>query len=1068
MKTIRITTAGAGSGKTTELTNRMHGEIAARRVRPQGIIAATFTKAAAAELEERVRRKLLAEKLFAETKGLEESLIGTVHSICQRLIGRFAFEAGLSPRVEVLDELAVHAVLGESVEGVCALADVRRMEGLSRRLNQFDSRTRQSRWKAQVNAVIKRAVENAIPPEELPAMAERSITELAAYLPAQTADDLDALLKNALSAAESGVDRTVDGTKVTAGALDQVKQAARELASGHLSWASWAKLATVKAGKKSAAAFAPVQNIAARVEQHPQLRGDLESYIRDIFGIAARAMNRYRERKEERGQLDFNDLEARALELLDHPQVQEVIRDEYDLLLVDEFQDTSPMQLALFLKLAALVNVQSIWVGDVKQAIYGFRGSDPELVNSVVRLIGDRSVLDKSYRTQPELCPFFNSLFAPAFASSHHLKAEEVELAPARSHDDKLPIPLELWLLSSGTQMADGEPRSLSADNAAHAIAEGLQRLLAAPPLVHDKAANRLRVLCKRDVAVLCRTNDFGDKVAAALAARGVPVTRESSGLLNTPEVTFAMACLKRLADPSDTLAAATIVALAAGLGTEEWLQHRLEWLADKNNDGDRWGIEGTFQDKTLQALEKARPNLASASPAEMLDEALAVGNAFGSVTAWGPGEARAAQRRANLEALRGLAVRYEGLCRSAYEPATVAGLILWLQSLDKDPIAVDASADGVQIFTYHGAKGLEWPVVICTELDKEPWPRLWDEVVVVDGEAFDPLDPLHGRRLRFWPWPFGASDANGGLGANVNASPVGKAAEAAAHREDLRLLYVGFTRARDQLILASRHGKEPNWPNRVLGDGFAGPFNAVVRAETDGEALFFKTRMVRKTIVPPQMPDRPEEPADHLTWFAVPREHQARPPASVSPSTALNIQGMRVGRTLKLGDRLGVRGRCDEVVLGNALHAVFAAIFEDAHPRTGISDMARGLIDAHELSGTLECGEVIDAAARLRTVLQEQFGVRRTMVEAPFEYALGDGTRVTGFIDLAAETGTGWMIVDHKSFQGSVHQCEQRALDYASQLAHYRRALEASGAACSSHWIHFPVAGVMVEVVAD
>ena len=124
-----------------------------------------------------------------------------------------------------------------------------------------------------------------------------------------------------------------------------------------------------------------------QVEAHPGFHAEVRSYIERVFGVSERALVAYKARKEERGFLDFADLEVRALDLLAKPEVAEAITSEFDLLLVDECQDTNPLQLALFLRLSKLVKGGTVLVGDPKQAIYGFRGSDPDLLEAVLALV---------------------------------------------------------------------------------------------------------------------------------------------------------------------------------------------------------------------------------------------------------------------------------------------------------------------------------------------------------------------------------------------------------------------------------------------------------------------------------------------------------------------------------------------------------------------------------------------------------------------------------------------------------------------------------------------------------
>ena len=123
------------------------------------------------------------------------------------------------------------------------------------------------------------------------------------------------------------------------------------------------------------------------------------------------AMIAYQEFKKKRGLIDFVDQEQLLLKALDLPDVSNVLQEELDLLLVDEFQDTSPIQLALFLKLAEAAT-ETVFVGDVKQAIYGFRGSDPELMQAVLKTVekegGRKEVLGKSYRSRGHLVEYTN------------------------------------------------------------------------------------------------------------------------------------------------------------------------------------------------------------------------------------------------------------------------------------------------------------------------------------------------------------------------------------------------------------------------------------------------------------------------------------------------------------------------------------------------------------------------------------------------------------------------------------------------------------------------------------
>ena len=396
-------------------------------------------------------------------------------------------------------------------------------------------------------------------------MAAQSCNEFISYFPASVPDGamLDRKLADAISVAIEKISARKDPTKTTAEYLQLLRTCGSELADG-LTWSQWVKLTKEAPGKASFSDAEPVVSAARGYEKHPRLRSDIEQYTRLLFEFAARALKRYQERKEERGLLDFVDLEQRTLALLEEPQVANVIAEEFDLLVVDEFQDTNPIQLALFIRLAELVKLGAVWVGDPKQAIYGFRGSDPALMDAVIRTVSAQGAqsLNTTYRARPELVQIFNDLFIPAFQRELKLSRKDVELRPDRRLNAALSVPLEFWELCNGQRNNNGTPKKLTNAQAAQALAEGVAQLLRNPCQIEDRDSGQLRSLQLRDIAVLCRTNQAAATVADALQARGFPLTWGTSGLLSTPETRLAMACLRRMADPGDTLATAEIISL--------------------------------------------------------------------------------------------------------------------------------------------------------------------------------------------------------------------------------------------------------------------------------------------------------------------------------------------------------------------------------------------------------------------------------------------------------------------------------------------------------------------------
>ncbi|MFM8486971.1 MAG: UvrD-helicase domain-containing protein, partial [Bacteroidota bacterium] len=141
---------------------------------------------------------------------------------------------------------------------------------------------------------------------------------------------------------------------------------------------------------------------------------------------------------KKRGLIDYTDMEAGVSRLLRREDVREALRGSISLLLVDEFQDTSPIQLDIFLQLSEIAD-QAIWVGDPKQSIYGFRGAEPALMQAVIEATGgvkSEDILRQSWRSRPDLVYATNAVFRKAFTA---LPEEQIVLEPAFSSDRELP-----------------------------------------------------------------------------------------------------------------------------------------------------------------------------------------------------------------------------------------------------------------------------------------------------------------------------------------------------------------------------------------------------------------------------------------------------------------------------------------------------------------------------------------------------------------------------------------------------------------------------------------------------
>lgn len=1044
MNPIDLISASAGTGKTWTLGKELLDAISAG-IGADRVMAVTFTRAAAAELSARSRQRLLEHNLREEAQRLQLAHIGTVHGVFGGLLGEHAIASGRSPATNVIPEGAASALFR-----IAADAAIRtHADGIDRISQRFGHGARRDAtdWREHVRRVVDLARENGIGAKELDASADRSLGQLMPLLDAPgDAAQLDRDLADALAAV---IQQGPDGTKTTEESLVKCRECQRDLQQGRLGWDGWVRLAGLKGAKASEARFADLRAAAVKVLSHPRLHADINAYVRGIFACACEALDAYEAYKRPRGMMDFADQEAEALRLLDDQIVAGRIADETALLMVDEFQDTSPMQLSLFLRMAAIVR-QSLWVGDAKQAIYGFRGTDPALVAAVARILPQatggarRPPLSDMRRSRPALVAFTNDVFSRAFPK-HGIPAQDVLVNAVRPEFSGDHPALHVWRLQGGQQ-----------DEAHAALAAGVVRMLreAAAWPVADRDTGDIRPLRGGDIAILMRSNDACAAVASQLAAQGVKVALSRPGLLARAECVLARAALRWLSDPTDTIALAELAHLSEGDSeAPDWLERALR-------DGG-WSLA---QGSDTKALESLREALARLTPSEALDAAIAAINLPQRLRRFGDATARLAA----LDALRGLARNYEDEMRAARLPATAAGLAAWLAEQEGAEEPASPDRDAVHVLTVHRSKGLEWPVVVLAQLDKDADARLFDSPVAMsDLPEPDPSAPLAGRWIRFWPWPFGQSKKVA-LADRAAASPTGLSATADRNSEEVRLLYVAMTRARDHLVLAPREKATKSSTQGTLGvswllkleDG-APDLQASSEGQVRVGGAAHKCSEWSLVGVDPAV-----DPARHVVAPLLPAPADLNVLPRVLNPSALPPADPIQPRVIRLGGRLALTGTPDMTDLGDALHGVFASDDPSRSQRERM-DRADGLLKRWDIAA-LAAQDVIAAADRLRASIENLWPGANVHREWPVSAMLGE-QRLEGRIDMIVEHEGGFAIIDHKSFPGGAEHWPARCGKYRPQLEAYASALTAATRKpVTGLYLHLPVAGVLLAIEGD
>lgn len=1038
---VSIVTASAGTGKTTDLTTRIFEEIKSGRS-PQKILATTFTVKAAEELRERARQKLIREGKAQAAIELLGARISTINGVCGGLVKEFAFGLGLSPIVDVIDERASKVIFRQSAD--LAIGKYASELLVLAKAFGYDDSFQPKDWRDDVIRLVDLARSNNISHKSFEAFIKKSIegfeTLLTLPLEGETEERLDENLDFQISELLSYYPSYDGLTKGTVKSLEEVKDISTRGSAKTFPWQHWAKLSKIEGTKADDPNFYPLRQAATVFSRHPRLRAQVKSFITSIFSCAAESMVSYEAYKKNWGLVDFVDQDRLTLDLMNKPELRRQLSERIETVFVDEFQDTSPLQLANFISLSQIAN-SSVWVGDQKQAIYGFRGTDPDLITHVAPKIqeatnGQRDTLSTNYRSRKPLVDFFNDAFGATFR--------------------------RMGLPENATKIDNTNREDLNGQSAALAIwhndkdfagsvAAGVVEILNKPKdwiVSHD---NNPKQISAGDIAILCRTNDNCLKIATNLARYGLKVAIERDGLFGTLEARLVIAALKWCADRKNTVALA-----------------ELAHLLHEGDSQPGW-FEASLQENRKEAISELVPlsvdlvKISEASrdktPLELLDAVLGVKGVLLAIKRWGSYE----ERLVNLEALRELVAQYEEERQRTRAPTTATDLCVWLgEQEDEQPAS--RSDDAITVLTYHASKGLEWPLVILTDLEAKPKATAFGINLVseISGDEIDWKDPLKGRWIRFWPWPLGSQKTNVDLDTRAANSPEGQLAARIEQEERVRLLYVGATRARDYLILAlPRSSKSYPWLEELVSD----QSELAIKIPKHGDTSFFvngHSHNVRvNTLIPLDIDDNvaPEVSYENPEYGV-----KAYPSLAIRPSSQKAVEDAQILDEIDLGGRLPLTGACDMALVGESIHRFLAA--DDPNwSNDKREQLAKRILHAWGVTA-LDPRDVVTMGSRFRKKIEEIWPQAIIHREAPIVWRDGDRT-LTGRIDIYLELPDKIVIIDHKSFPGARSQWLDQARKYAGQLRVYADAISASLSDKKSVELalHLPVSGELLIV---
>jgi ATP-dependent helicase/nuclease subunit A len=776
---------------------------------------------------------------------------------------------------------------------------------------------------------------------------------------------------------------------------------------------------------KSEAAGAVADLLAAAQEE---ARARLEHEVgMAVAALLARYRETYRARKDAELALDFDDLQERACELLEREEIGTAVRERFDLVLVDEFQDTNGLQCRLLDALAG-PGCQRMYVGDACQSIYRFRYADVELFRVRGEQAELRLPLTGSYRSRPELLTVIGHVFGGRFDERdfeppHALRAVEPVAEPA----------VELHLVASDeTAVRAGPARALEAN----ALARRLRELV-------DGGIR------PGEIAVLLRSARDASIYAAALERVGLAARSQlGRGFYRSQQVRDLCAYLALLRNRFDDHA--LLVVLASPLvGVSNDGLHALRAAAqaalywpieigqlDGLPEGDRALVERFKQ--LYDGLVRAAGELGLAA---LLERIVAEHDYELACLTAPDGERRFGNARKLVRAAR------------AYERdrgPDLAGFVDQMRLCDeRDLSEADAppggGEDAVALMTIHAAKGLEFPVVCVPDLSRQTPGEGGAVAVGRDGEL--------GLRLR---------DARGKALSGPVYARLAEAGRAADEAESDRVAYVAWTRARDRLLLGGwLGGKKDSELQRVLGQ-FGVVAAALEPGVSDVDVAGVPVRVHVHTGEEPAV-TRPLPPAEEpveiapegqLSLFdlqpAVPASIDLPPPLTALPEAAVHVPRALSYSALTLHDRCGFRYYAERVIglqaplahegplrgalLGDALHRAVAVGVGPACADLEPDDRAavEALVAAWEGSAL---------AARM-------LAVGSIAHELPFAFC-EDDVVLRGSLDICVRDGEGSLLVADLKTTALAGRDPEAVVEseYALQRAIYALAALRSGA---------------------
>ncbi len=1037
--------ASAGTGKTTLLVKRIIEILRAGAARLDEIVAITFTEKAASELKVKLREELeqillgpldseVGSRISKAISDLERMEVTTIHSFCASLLRERPVEAGIDPNFEVADELTASLIQNEVWE-----------RWIGRKMESEDP-------------VLTRAVGLGITLKQIHKIGQSLLgnLDLLESLPTPLLlQEVDEAVKDFVNSFHKRI-LSLEDLKSHYCKNPVEDKASKKIEELHEKFFELQSLPEeeregfifkeIKIGASSRLGAqknwldpTSLEKVRKEIETlsalHEKVRALIAHTVLSSLGeCLSDYVQAYRKAKQERNLLDFNDLLLMARNMLrDHPQVRKYFQSRYPYLLVDEFQDTDPLQVEIIFFLSPK---NLFLVGDPKQSIYRFRRADIEIYEEAKKRMGESRLLNisQNFRCAPSIVRVVNRIFQDLIRLPEEGKYQP-EYVPLHFGRKKATVPPRHGILLLSPPKDQGILLRTAADCRlweSRCIAAFIQKMVEETWPIWDGSQESFRPIQFKDIAILMRSYNCLDFLEEALRSYGVDYrVIGGKSFYFRQEVEQLLTLLQTIENPYDQVSLiACLRSPFFGISDEELFMFHarggeLNYLK---------GARGTSLERPFQFLRELHEIRNQGSVSALLKRLYEETAGLILYLLKPQGE----QRVANLLKIGEIARALEQRGMLSFR-----GFVRWLSERkgegaeEEEPPTLERGENFVRLLTIHRAKGLEFPMVILTDLAHSGGVESQD--FIIDRSGGKIAFKIGNKENRFW---------------TRNYEEMREWEEKRGKAEEHRLLYVGMTRARDFLVLPvyweeerkSREGRsylasiQPYLPNPDQG-GFEEWMDEMTLYDTDSLNLTPETAPPFRFPLGIEMKEgkaSSEVLSQRKQWKESQedlRRHFGGGRLLLSPSEKV-LEFERDEEWI-----ISKEGLTEGALFGKLVHRLFEKMDwkrpEMIDPLTEKEGKGLGATQSMiERAGKL-VKEAISSPLFQRVIRSENY-----QKEVPFTY-FEEGMMIEGVMDLVFREGEDWVVLDFKTDRIDPKQLEARVNHYRPQVRIYSEAIQ-------------------------